>query len=67
MAVFDKTTKVKTLTKDDAKWDGKFEFCTEYDYNEYRSSLAAPDWFLPDTKGRTPVSNLTTDTSFPLE
>ncbi|MDR2643903.1 MAG: hypothetical protein LBC74_14060, partial [Planctomycetaceae bacterium] len=45
----------------------KFEFCTEYDYTEYRGSLAAPDWFLPGIKGRTPASNLTTDTSFTLE
>jgi hypothetical protein len=40
----------------------KFEFRTEYDFNEYRSSLAAPDWFLPNVKGRTPASTLKTET-----
>jgi hypothetical protein len=40
----------------------KFEFRTEYDFNEYRSSLARPDWYLPGVKGRTPASTIITDT-----
>lgn len=51
------TVKIKEGTTPFVVGD-KFEFRTEYDYSEYRSSLAAPDWTLGTPKGRTPASTL---------
>ena len=39
----------------------KFTFELEYDFSDYRSSLAAPDWKMGvgGTKGRTPAGTKT--------